>query len=83
MDEKTQQRVFEPFFTTKMDVGTGLGLATARSTMGRWGGKIELESELGKGTVFTLYLPIWRDEVGDVAPSSATRTAPEAVRRSG
>ena len=62
MDEEIQQRVFEPFFTTKMDVGTGLGLSTVRSTVVRWGGRIEVESEPGRGTVFTLHLPAWRDE---------------------
>jgi len=76
MDEKIQQRAFEPFFTTKMDVGTGLGLSTVRSTVGRWKGKIEVGSVPGEGTVFTLHLPIWREETheaesGEVADASS------------
>jgi PAS domain S-box-containing protein len=76
MDEKMQQRIFEPFFTTKMDVGTGLGLSTVRSTVGRWGGRVEVESASGRGTAFTLYLPIWRD-----AASDATASPPPAQGR--
>jgi len=58
MSPETQLRVFEPFFTTKMDVGTGLGLSTAYSQVQRWGGDLSVESELGKGTVFSIKLPV-------------------------
>ena len=57
MDEETRRRVFEPFFTTKMDVGTGLGLSTVYSTVTRWGGDINVESNPGQGTTFTFWLP--------------------------
>jgi len=59
MDEETRRRVFEPFFTTKMNVGSGLGLSTAYGAVTTWGGNIEVESKPGKGTTFTLLLPIW------------------------
>ena len=59
MDERTQQGIFEPFFNTKEDVGSGLGLFTVHETMNRWGGTIKVESELKKGTRFTLCFPIW------------------------
>ena len=59
MDSETQKKVFEPFFTTKeAGKGTGLGLATAYSTVKQYGGWFELESISGKGSTFTFYLPV-------------------------
>ena len=55
----TQRRVFEPFFTTKIDIGTGLGLSTVYGTIASWGARIDLTSEPGRGTTFTLQLPLW------------------------
>ena len=54
--EKHLKTVFEPYFTTKQ-TGSGLGLATSYSIMAKHGGGISVESELGKGTTFTLYIP--------------------------
>jgi PAS domain S-box-containing protein len=59
MDEHVAARIFEPFFTTK-DVGrgTGLGLATAYAIISEHHGEIKCESAPGRGTTFTLHLPI-------------------------
>jgi PAS domain S-box-containing protein len=52
-------RIFEPYFTTKpLEEGTGLGLALIHGIVESYGGKTIVESGLGKGTVFTIYLPI-------------------------
>jgi signal transduction histidine kinase len=55
-------RIFEPFHTTKFS-GTGLGLAVARSLVDKHGGRIEVESELDKGTTFFVLLPATAEPV--------------------
>ncbi|HXT63088.1 MAG TPA: ATP-binding protein [Pyrinomonadaceae bacterium] len=57
MDEKTVARLFEPFFTTKKR-GTGLGLSIVRQIIDLHGGSIDAQSERGKGTTFTIELPL-------------------------
>jgi len=51
------QKIFDPFFTTKRSAGTGLGLSITQTLLTRQGGKISVESEPGKGTAFTIWLP--------------------------
>jgi PAS domain S-box-containing protein len=77
MDEATRARVFEPFFTTKQaGQGTGLGLATSYGIVKQSGGYLFVESELGRGTTFTMYLPQHAGTVVERPPAAMAEPPP-------
>ena len=64
MDQETKERIFEPFYTTKgLTNGTGLGLSSAYGTIKAHGGYIDVESEKGCGTTFSIYLPATKKKI--------------------
>lgn len=73
MPLEVQRRIFDPFFTTKpVGAGTGIGLSICRGMVRSAGGDVEVESTVGKGTLFRVILP-------SVAPSEAVRPASAAT----
>jgi PAS domain S-box-containing protein len=77
MPPEVQARVFEPFFSTKGEKGTGLGLAMVYGVVDQHGGRIGLESTVGRGTTFRIVLPA----TGPVVAGRAQRVAVAAPRR--
>jgi PAS domain S-box-containing protein len=82
--EETLQHIFEPLYTTKRS-GTGLGLAVTHQVVQRHGGEIFVESEVGVGTTFHIFLPLASDDEGaaTVLPEAGGELAPPGDHQPG
>ncbi len=78
MTEEVRRRCLEPFFSTKGQRGTGLGLSIAYGTISRHRGRIDIETELGKGTTFFIRLPARPARAG--ADNAKTAESPAPAR---
>ncbi len=80
MTEEVRRQVFEPFFTTKGENGTGLGLATCYGIVKQAGGHVEVQSTLGEGACFTVFLPLAMQSPNAVVEATRAPTRPAAVQ---
>jgi PAS domain S-box-containing protein len=77
--EETEKRIFEPFFTTKPFTNTGLGLSMSYGIIKRFGGDIEVESEVGRGTTLTIIMPIGGEEKEEAVSPQTIRKGRQAL----
>ncbi|MFQ5713568.1 MAG: PAS domain S-box protein [Candidatus Scalinduaceae bacterium] len=73
MPEEVQKRIFDPFFTTRRPEGSGLGMSVSYGIMKRYGGKINVKSEMGKGSTLTICLPVTSNTARSEISSKPTK----------
>ena len=78
MSPEVVARIFEPYFSTKKERGTGLGLSTVAAIVREFGGAIVVDSEIGRGTTFAVYLPLLEEEGRD---ATVKRPTPSSLER--
>ena len=80
MSPEVRERAFEPFFSTKGANGSGLGLAEVYGVIKRHNGRVEIESEVGRGTTVRLLFPV-ADPATQTPPATSTVAVPETAPR--
>jgi PAS domain S-box-containing protein len=82
IDPAIMDKIFDPFFTTKAETeGTGLGLSVVYGILKGHGGTVTVASELGKGSVFTVFLPLIPEPEGEAAEGDAAGEIPRGNER--
>jgi signal transduction histidine kinase len=74
IEEKDLEKIFQPFFTAKKRRGIGLGLPLCQRITKNHGGRIEVESQPGKGTTFKIYLPLNNPSITESVPRQESPT---------
>ncbi len=81
MSEEVKKNIFDPFYSTKGVEGTGLGMSMVYGIVNRHGGKIEVESEVGKGSTFTMQFPATNKSISQIeAPDTEQETNVKDLR---
>lgn len=82
IETNVMNKIFDPYFTTKKKgEGTGLGLATVHSIVSRCGGAISVESTIGKGTTFSLFLPAQKEASAGLSHMQDTKLSRQGTER--